>query len=69
MKRAEFEVELERIGGKVDRTTAVLPSMHKGQRLNVLVNGVSVPAKAIEVIKLPSGESIKWKLIARELPQ
>jgi hypothetical protein len=62
-----FEVELERVSGSVDHTTAALPSMHMGQRLHLPIDGTSVHAEIIKVTKLGSGRSIKWKLFAREV--
>jgi hypothetical protein len=56
-----------RINGKTDHTSAALPSLTKGQRLKVRVDGEAVDAEAIEVTQLTTDEPIKWKLIAREL--
>jgi sRNA-binding protein len=64
----EYEIELERINGKTDHTSAALPSLTKGQRLKVRVDGEAVDAEVIEVTKLTSDEPVKWKLLARELP-
>jgi hypothetical protein len=64
----EYEIELERINGGADHTSAALPSLTKGQRLKVRVDGEAVDAEVIEVTKLTSDEPVKWKLLARELP-
>jgi sRNA-binding protein len=64
----EYEIELERINGETDHTSAALPSLTKGQRLKVRVDGEAVDAEVIEVTKLTSDEPAKWKLLARELP-
>jgi hypothetical protein len=64
----EYEIELERTNGQTDRTSAILPSLTKGQRLTVSVDGGAADAEVVEVTKLTSGEPVKWKLIARELP-
>lgn len=64
----EYEIELERSGGKSDHTSAALPSLTKGQRVTVQVDGEAVYAEVIEVTKLASDEPPKWKLLARALP-
>jgi sRNA-binding protein len=64
----EYETELECTNGKTDHTSAALPSLTKGQRLKVRIDGEAVDAEVIEVTKLTSDEPVKWKLIARELP-
>jgi hypothetical protein len=64
----EYAIELERTNGQTDRSSAILPSLTKGQRLTVSVDGGSVYAEVVEVTKLTSDEPVKWKLIARELP-
>jgi hypothetical protein len=64
----EYEIEVERTGGKTDHTSAALPSLTKGQRLTVRVDGEAVYAEVIEVTPLSPDKPIKWKLIARELP-
>lgn len=51
-----------------DHTSTALPSLTKGQRLTVRVDGEAVYAEVIEVAKLASNEPPKWKLLARELP-
>jgi hypothetical protein len=35
MEPVEYEIELERTNGPADHTSAILPSLTKGQRLNV----------------------------------
>jgi hypothetical protein len=44
----EYEIELERTNGKTDHTSAALPSLTKGQRLKVRVDGEAVDAEVIE---------------------
>jgi hypothetical protein len=66
MERIEYEIELERIDGPAHHTSASLPSLTKGQRLKVPVDGGLVYAEVIEVTKLTT-EPVKWKLLAREL--
>jgi hypothetical protein len=39
MELVEYEIELERINGPADHTSANLPSLTKGQRLKVPVDG------------------------------
>jgi hypothetical protein len=39
MEPIEYEIELERINGSADHTSANLPSLTKGQRLKVPVDG------------------------------
>jgi hypothetical protein len=56
----EYAIELERTNGQTDRTSATLPSLTKGQRLKVQVDGESVDAEAIEVTQLTTDEPIKW---------
>jgi hypothetical protein len=68
MSLVEYEIELDRTDGKTDHTSAALPSLTKGQRLTVRVDGEAVYAEVIEVTKLTSNEPPKWKLLARELP-
>src|SRR5580704_16197112 len=48
-------------------TSAILPSLTKGQRLMVPVDGGLVYAEVIEVTKLTTDVPVKWKLLAREL--
>jgi hypothetical protein len=67
MEPIEYEIELERINGPSDHTSASLPSLTKGQRLKVPVDGGLVYAEVIEVTKLTTDEPVKWKLLAREL--
>jgi hypothetical protein len=67
MERIEYEIELERIDGPAHHTSASLPSLTKGQRLKVPVDGRLVYAEVIEVTKLTTDEPVKWKLLAREL--
>jgi hypothetical protein len=50
----EYEIELERTNGKTDHTSAALPSLTKGQRLKVRVDGEAVDAEVIEVKQLSS---------------
>jgi hypothetical protein len=57
----------ERINGPTDHTSAILPSLTKGQRLKVPVDGGLVFAEVIEVTKLTTDVPVKWKLLAREL--
>jgi hypothetical protein len=64
----EYEIELERTNGLTDRSSAILPSLTKGQRLKVPVVGGAAYAEVIEVTRLTSDKPVKWKLIARELP-
>jgi len=66
MEPVEYEIELERANGPVDHTSASLPSLTKGQRLKVPVDGRLVYAEVIEVTKLTT-EPVRWKLLAREL--
>jgi hypothetical protein len=61
----EYEIELERINGPADHTSANLPSSTKGQRLKVPVGGGQLYAEVIEVTKLTT-EPVR-KLLAREL--
>jgi hypothetical protein len=61
MKPVEYEIELERTNGPTDHTRAILPSLTKGQRLNVPVDG------GLVVTKLTTDVPVKWKLLAREL--
>ena len=68
MEPVECEIELERANGPVDHTSASLPSLTKGQRLKVPVDGRLVYAEGIEVTKLTT-EPVRWKLLARELEQ
>jgi altronate dehydratase len=44
----EIEIELERAGSETDHTSAAFPSLHKGQRLTVRVEGELVYAEVIE---------------------
>jgi hypothetical protein len=67
MEPVEYKIELERINGPSDHTSANLPSLTKGQRLKVPVDGGLVYAEVIEVTKLTTDEPVKWKLLAREL--
>jgi hypothetical protein len=67
MEPVECEIELERANGPVDHTSASLPSLTKGQRLKVPVDGRLVYAEVIEVTKLTTDVPVKWKLLAREL--
>jgi hypothetical protein len=67
MELIEYEIELERINGPADHTTASLPSLTKGQRLKVSVDGGLVYAEVIEVTKVTTVDPVKWKLFAREL--
>jgi hypothetical protein len=62
----EYEIELERTNGPVEHTSARLPSLTKGQRLKVPVEGGLVYAEVIEVTRVMT-EPVKWKLLAREL--
>jgi hypothetical protein len=66
MEPVEYVIELERINGPADHTSANLPSLTKGQRLKVPVDGGLVYAEVIEVTKLTT-EPVRWKLLAREL--
>jgi hypothetical protein len=66
MEPVEYEIELERTNGPADHTSMILPSLTKGQRLKVPVDGGLVYAEVIEVTKLTT-EPVKWKLLAREL--
>jgi hypothetical protein len=68
VEHIEYEIELERTNGQTDRTSAILPSLTKGQRLTVSVDGGAVYAEVVEVTKLTSDEPPQWKLLARELP-
>jgi hypothetical protein len=67
MEPVEYEIELERTNGPAAHTSAPLPSLTKGQRLNLPVDGGLVYAEVIEVTRLTSNKPIKWKLLAREL--
>ena len=67
MEPVQYEIELERINGPTDNTSAILPSLTKGQRLKVPVDGGLVFAEVIEVTKLTTDVPVKWKLLAREL--
>jgi hypothetical protein len=67
MEPVEYEIELERTNGPADHTSAILPSLTKGQRLKVPVHGGLVYAEVIEVTKLTTDVPVKWKLLAREL--
>jgi hypothetical protein len=67
MEPVEYEIELERINGPAHHTSANLPSLTKGQRLKVPVDGRLVYAEVIEVTKLTTHQPVKWKLLAREL--
>jgi hypothetical protein len=49
MEPIEYEIELKRINGPSDHTSANLPSLTKGQRLKVPVDGGLVYAEVIEV--------------------
>ena len=64
MEPIEYEIELERINGPAVHTSANLPSLTKGQRLKVSVDGGLVYAEVIEVTKLTTDEPVKWKLLA-----
>jgi hypothetical protein len=66
MEPVEYEIELERINGPANHTSMILPSLTKGQRLKVPIDGGLVYAEVIEVTKLTT-EPVKWKLLAREL--
>jgi sRNA-binding protein len=66
MEQVVYVIELDRINGSADHTSANLPSLTKGQRLKVPVGGGLVYAEVIEVTKLTT-EPVKWKLLAREL--
>ena len=61
MEPVQYEIELERINGPTDHTSAILPSLTKGQRLRVPVDGGLVFAEVIEVTKLTTD------VLAREL--
>jgi hypothetical protein len=67
MEPVQYEIELERTNGPTDHTSAILPSLTKGQRLKVPVDGGLVYAEVIEVTKLTTDVPVKWKLLAREL--
>ena len=67
MEPVEYEIELERTNGPADHTSAILPSLTKGQRLKVPVHGGLVYAEVIEVTKLTTDVPVKWKRLAREL--
>jgi hypothetical protein len=67
MEPVEYEIELARTNGPVDRTSMILPSLTKGQRLKVPVDGELVYAEVIEVTKLTTDGPVRWKLLAREL--
>jgi hypothetical protein len=60
MEPVEYEIELERTNGPADHTSMILPSLTKGQRLKVPVDGGLVYAEVIEVTKLTT-EPVKWK--------
>jgi hypothetical protein len=64
MEPVEYEIELERTNGPADHTSAILPSLTKGQRLKVPVDGGLVYAEVIEVTKLTTDVPVKWKLLA-----
>jgi hypothetical protein len=66
MEPIEYEIQLERTNGPADHTSMILPSLTKGQRLKVPVDGGLMYAEVIEVTKLAT-EPVKWKLLAREL--
>jgi hypothetical protein len=66
MEPVEYEIELERINGPADHTSASLPSLTKGQRLKVTIGGGLVCAEVIEVTELTT-EPVRWKLLAGEL--